>query len=466
MFDPTKKASDSSQSSEQSQQKLSVKTATNRSTPSPGAAAVAFSTPEEQQSFEYFTHRTADLISNYSHRPFWKKVLPQTSQQHPAVKHSVLALSILHQSLAEEGCLSERNNERMINHYNVAIRAITQGQPSIEIVLMTCIMFWAIETCNHSAGKPQHHIEAAVKILEEFKTDQKNKALPHWEVITVHIEPVVKAAHLQVHYSQLNLPSELIGMIDSYGVLELGLPPAFTNLADATFTLKQCIRCLLKMLNDRHADIHQTRADLKVMEAHTWRWLGLFHSLGTVGDAIAGRMLLVHHVTILLLIGEITKSVVSFSQDSAKDKLRATWIMRELEEITDTPVTTTSTGGPSKVQSHELGIIPPLFVVALLSGELALKAQALVLLAKIGRIEGHWKSSAAAKVAEIVIDMRTRDETEWRLDDLVFNTDATGLVLYRNDTAESVPCPTIWSMLKEIEEVDLVSVPHNETVRN
>ncbi|RMZ85880.1 hypothetical protein DV737_g372, partial [Chaetothyriales sp. CBS 132003] len=458
IFDPTKKGSDPSPSPEQSGRSLSVQSSNARSTPSPGTAALAFITPDDQQAFAYFTRNTSLLISVYSHQPFWRIVLPQATQQHAAVKHSVLALAVLHRSLADDGFLSDENNDRMLDHYSEAIRAITQGQPSIDIVLMTCVLFWAIESVSERAQNPNGHVEAAIKILDEFKSKEENRSSPHWALITEDIEPALRAAHLHISHNLLDKTSVLpLEAADNFGIPVHVLPMAITNLEEAAEHLRHCLRRLLQLINGKRADATQIRTDVAVIEIHLARLLGFFHRLSAPADPVQRRLLIVHHIAALGLCRALSERVGDKEADATRVKTRARWIIHEIEDILDAPANAKrESASSSHVLSHNLGFIPPLFVAAIVCNDLVIRAQALVLLKKLNRVEGQWTSQAAATTVEVIVGMRDNDTGHIELQDLAFGTQDNDLTLCNSKTGASVPC-RIWSMLNAIEEVDLVN---------
>jgi hypothetical protein len=455
MFDPTKNRLEPAKSNEESQQKLAIRSTSN----SPSNALPT--TAGEQQAYEFFTRKTAELISVYSCHHFWTVLLPQATHQHLAVKHSVVALAILHQSLAEDGHLSEDNNDRLFLHYNTAIRAITQGQPSVDIVLMTCILFWAIENFNSYGCRAHDHIDAAMKILDEFKSKEENKTSPHYEVISQHIEPALRAAHLHLNYNR-DVPSRFTGMIDSHGILAEGLPHAFTTLEQAAEHLRLCIRCLLKVMNDSGADTMLVRADLAVIEAHLSRWLGLFHSLTAKAKPEVRRMLVVHHVTASVSFSQLRHQTGGQERDEARLKRRCAWIIDEMEDTLSQPASITAGEGSSSDPASELGLIPPLFVVAVLSQDDGLTKQALSMLRGMNGVEGHWASDAAATIAEGLVSMGEGEALDIKIQELAIHFGHAGLQMSRLQSGVLAQC-SLSGTLEEVEEADLVN--YESTIR-
>jgi len=90
------------------------------------------------------------------------------------VKHALLALSIMH----EKFCLPEKghpsSHQHAMHHYNTAIRQIvrvTDSESSWVGVLLTCIMFCAIESLRGNFSKCLQHARSGMKIAEQVRQE-------------------------------------------------------------------------------------------------------------------------------------------------------------------------------------------------------------------------------------------------------------------------------------------------------
>ena len=405
MFEPTKKT-------ERAQSQDRALVLRNALTITPSASP--FQTPEEAQYFQFFTSKTANLISIYSQRHFWTIIIPQATHQHPAVKHSVLALTILHESLARTDGLAEDDNERLLHHYNTAIRALTQSQPSTDIVLITCILFWTVENFN-GTGKPSFdHMKAAQKILREFKAKENHAESPHFQVINKYIEPIVIDAvqHARARtvedVTESRKGSDLSDGIPSSidQILPARLPSTLPILDAAQEHLRTCTRALLHVLNNDlpEGDVESL---IERIEMHLQRWVYLFHGLTGTGKACHRRMLITHHVNVTTLLAEVKKSQDMELHQEEDFKSQYTWNVTEVEDLLAS--VSLSKDAPF-VPRHDLGLIPPLFTAAVRCTDPDVSGKAISMLKSMDRTEGCWSDSMAARITETILQSRKEAE--------------------------------------------------------
>ncbi len=423
MFEPGKKSERA-----QSQERALVIRQGTGSAPSTSP----FRTPEEVHSFQFFLRKTADLISIYSQRHFWTIIIPQATHEHTSVKHSVLALSILHESLARTDGLREDDNGRLFHHYNTAIRALTQSQPTTDIVLITCILFWTVENFN-GAGQPSFdHMEAAQKILREFKAKAHHTESPHYNVINRYIEPIVidGVQHARTRSVEITekpqeperVPSELVDRI-----MPASLPTTFPNLGAASDHLSSCIQALLHVLND---DLSREDTEILIerIEVHLQRWIYLFHSLTAAGTACNRRMLVIHHVNSTTLLAEFKKSLDMELHQEEDFKNQYTWNVTEIEELL--------MSNPDKSLSHfshDLGLIPPLLTAAVRCTDPVVSDRAIAVLNSMDRPEGCWSDKLAARMAQMIVLTRVEGNIGVILSKLAVTTSGSGLIIRGTD---------------------------------
>ena len=108
----------------------------------------------ERRYMQYFQERAAVELSEYHDAPFWNKQVLQVSHLHPAVRHCLVAIASLHESLHQGQGLSASSlmNKEMtfsLQQYNKAINLLTvreNDKPvTIDIILMACVLFICYE---------------------------------------------------------------------------------------------------------------------------------------------------------------------------------------------------------------------------------------------------------------------------------------------------------------------------------
>ena len=444
MFEPGKKNERA-----QSQERTLVLRRSLRTAPSTSP----FQIPEEERSFQFFLRKTVDLISIYSQRHFWTTVVPQATHQHAAVKHSVLALSILHESLARTDGLTEDDNGRLFHHYNFAIRALTQSQPTTDVVLITCILFWTVENFN-GAGQPSFdHMEAAQKILREFKAKEDHTESPHYTVINRYIEPIIMdgVQHAQArrveHSTEDTEEPDWTSTTVSQSLPDR-LPKSFANLGIAQGHLRTCIRTLLHTLNSEPS-AGDTESLVEHLELHLQRWIYVFHSLTAIGTACMRRMLVVHHVNALALLSELKRTLDGELHDDEDPKSSYSWVVTEMEELL--------AERPKSIPvspSHELGIIPPLFTAAVRCTDTDVRSRALAILKSMDRQEGCWTDSVAARMAHAISVAQVEHNIGLRLNKISVSGSDWGLSIGGKDPGFD---RFLGGSEEELEQFDMVS---------
>ena len=446
MFEPGKKSERA-----QSQERTLVLRQGSSNAPSTSP----FQTPEEARSFQFFMRKSADLISIYSQRHFWTFIIPQATHQHTAVKHSVLALSILHESLARTDGLTEEDNGRLFHHYNTAIRALTQSQPTTDVVLITCILFWTVENFNGSGQPSFDHMEAAQKILREFKAKADHNESPYYTVINKYIEPIIIDGTQHARARSVEETSESPEKRGSEPsnvdqILLARLPTGFPTLETARDHLRSCIRALLHAMNN---DLPEDDSDilLERLEVHLQRWVYLFHRLTATGSACDRRMLVIHHVNATTLLGELKKSLDMELHQEDDFKSQYSWNMTEFEELLgEKPVI------PPNQPSHILGLIPPLFTAAVRCDEPEVRTRATAMLNSLNRAEGCWTDSVAARMAQAIVSTNLEGNIGLKLNKVSVYASEWGLSIRGNDPSFD---RFLGGSEEELEQLEMVSSP-------
>lgn len=318
-------------------------------------------------------------------------------------------------------------------HYNKAIHALTVGKPPIDVVLTTCIMFWALENINGGGKAAFEHMKAAVKILWEWKA-KRRPGDPAHGLISGYLEPAIMdglkiaspegVKELEAQLSSLSLSTQNTLLMNSD-------IPAFDSLDMAAEELGDCIRQILSLLSTLpRPDAVEATWEIDTM---LYKWVNLFQSLSSTGPTWQRMMLLVHNIATYILLDQL-KTQVSFptKQSSEPPRSRHSYVVLELEDVLqhDDPATLQSW---SKCPPPGMGLIPPLFLAASSAPELETRGRAVKMLRLLHLTEGPWNSDMAAMIAETMLDIVHQFSirpTEVELRHMRFDVDMTGRVLY------------------------------------
>lgn len=418
----------------------------------PLAPASSFGTPEEYQSFQFFLEKTSDLISVYSHPYLWTVLLPQATWHHSSIKHSVIALASLHQSLTTSGATSQEASNKFMFHYNTAIRALVADKPPIDIVLAACVIFWALENFNGSGQSAFDHMKAAIKILGEWKSKRRPNN-PTDDLISKYIEPTIRDGF---KFALTRQTDELVGQMGALSLTTRDVRvmsinyPVFDNLEDAERYLGDCIDKILNLKSRTQTQIQVHKRDraalveeIETLDARLDKWMHLFQTLTGTGPILIRRMLIVHNVAANILLDQLKAQAgyhaladdINISSEQARrspsigdqdydsperaGRCRFNFIVLEVEDML-LPSTQTSTstmrenvrsmsGSAGSINQGLspaiLGSIAPIFMVATSSTKLQTRRRAVRALRLLNMSEGPWTSAHATGIAEAMLDI-------------------------------------------------------------
>lgn len=140
----------------------------------------------ERRSLKYFQDRTALELSGYFDAPFWNKLILQAAQSDHAIRHSLVAIASLHESLSlsyeaeavNPGGPGNKERSFSIQQYNQAINQLTlyrDGRPiTLEVVLLACVLFICYENFESEYQNALTHIQNGLTILESLRKESSS----------------------------------------------------------------------------------------------------------------------------------------------------------------------------------------------------------------------------------------------------------------------------------------------------
>jgi hypothetical protein len=131
---------------------------------------------DESWSLNYYRVRVSSDISGYFDVEFWKRHVVQASEQEPAVRHAVVALSSLYEAYETSQLPQRSSHDRRkylkriaILQYNKAIISLSDkidtGGPSLEVTLIVCLIFTWLEFLQGCTSNALAHLHSGVQVL-------------------------------------------------------------------------------------------------------------------------------------------------------------------------------------------------------------------------------------------------------------------------------------------------------------
>jgi hypothetical protein len=310
-------------------------------------------------------------------------------------------------------------------HYNSAIRALVADKPPVEIVLAACVIFWTLENFHGSDAAAFEHMNAAVKILGEWK-DKRRPNDPAQDFIMKYIEPTIvdgiKFASKSRIESLAEQMSDLSLTTRDMRIMNMN-HPAFDNLDDAEVYLGDRISKILALKSRTHTQAWSDSAWAKVIEeieqidAELYKWMHLFQNIAAIGSIFVRRMLIIHNVAAYVLLDQLKAEAkyktgtnqyeTPAGQEDDHDphasagRSRHNFIVMELEDLVrDDALATTEI---RRREPRRLGLIAPAFLAAISAKKLENRRRAINVLRLLKTIEGPWRSEHATEIAEAML---------------------------------------------------------------
>lgn len=409
MFVPKEKTQRPSQSQSAQQKSENAKAADASSKETTPDQSIVFDTPEDEEVFALYTDELSTLAGMYLEPRFWTVVIPEKAREHSAVRHALLAFATVYQSLF----FNDRSGheQRVVNHYNTAIRSLTQGQPPIDVVLTINILFESLDHTHFTHCQAAYqHLKAAFNILREFRLTPGHEQSKHYDVVTKEIEPVIRQAQDMVdvwaHHDDFPIAAP------SHKALHASTPTAQMIVWDLQCLIQTLVRLLrapptsdeLRIQTNRHLASGRMQLQCNMHK---------FANLAAEDDIAAlprGKLYVSHHAAILTLIREL-QQYISIPDKTHQDGIITSYrfMVDRVEEYLSSTSSKSPAQRPSSSAWDQLGVIGPLFLTIIRSPDEDLADRALKMLRSVDRIEGIWSSGLAANIAEALAQGEVQD---------------------------------------------------------
>ncbi|RDW62356.1 hypothetical protein BP6252_11789 [Coleophoma cylindrospora] len=386
-------------------------------------------TLQELRSFEYFLRQTAPSLAGWFDECFWTVQLPQTSQLEPTVRHAMIAVASVHEQMEaiSEAIVGHRKPDSVeldaqrrfsFLQYNTAMAAlrgrISDATQPTELTLSCCVLFICIEFIRGNFTTAVLHLHNGLQILSKWrKTLPLEKLTPlslednliriferlaFQSILTdkplSHLHPKISTAEiLQGTETDTAFPSFILARYaldhvvkEAFGFIRRGEEKAF--LPDSSPEKVQ-------LYHERQSHVDKFEQWSSKFESFVSKRQKSMTVQETQG---ADDMRILQQVALLWL--ETSLSTAQEEFDKHMDKFENIIQMCEVlsaQQIQDASKRATR----SRYFSFEMGLLPPIFFVAMKCRHRVLRRRALALLQVASpRREGMWNAGLLAAVAE------------------------------------------------------------------
>ncbi|RDW65135.1 hypothetical protein BP6252_10786 [Coleophoma cylindrospora] len=388
---------------------------------------------QEHRSFLFFQQKSAPQLSGFLGGEFWETLLLQVALYEPSIRYAILALGSLHETLEQHNDLTmqthadRRIDDFSLRNYNQAIKSLVvpfsrKGQQSIDVCLISSILFACLETMQGRYGPAIVHVQSGMKILCEVKYDEKTRRHEH-NALGVSNIPYVSMEFLEELFMRLDLQvTQMVGgqkwvIYDSMKKYEWTrkIPAIFSSLSEARDTLAS--QWHVASYSPRHIWNPTSEKLPAVPQAGTWqkksmsilaRWSSAYDAyLNIRGDNMTDtKRKGTASLYILKELGSMSKKLTGTTVDDERN-----WdvfcpmfqkIVSLAEDIVELDLKSTAVEPQFCI---DMAIIRPLFKVSCRCRDPIIRRRAISILQNCGRTEGEWDAFLTSKVAQRVLDI-------------------------------------------------------------
>jgi Fungal Zn(2)-Cys(6) binuclear cluster domain len=386
-----------------------------------------YSDPVESRSLQYFRERTAPVLSSFATvaQEFFNSTLLQAGQVEPAVKHMIIATALLQEAILCTPGQYNTNRWYFGQHYSKAIALLTgQGSnPSVETVLMSCLLFLTCENFQGSSMAGLLHIYSGLKILKDWKASRRQKTIAAGsadDLIQNQIDPIFARLEAQtsVYRSAYNTNHPFYSESPARLQNIPSVPTFFKNLFLARDSLDEVAQWMFHILD---MEIYAAPDSSTVLQIRAllddWH-LAFKTYTASLGDhsrlELRTASALEIHYQILSIKLEVSSAKTESIYDSYLSDFTA--LVQQCEDIIkyrDSAPARNWAEYDDRMSLFEFdfGMIAPLFMIASHCRDPTLRRKAIRLMRYLHRTEGAWDTCSAGKIAESIMEIEERGLT-------------------------------------------------------
>lgn len=404
-------------------------------------------TQQEHRYLVFFQRQTAPILSGYFDSYFWSGLLLQVGHSEPTIQHAMMAVASIHEQVETAGkeLFSPGQRDHGMNYgryfalqqYNKAISCLTErlseGPQSEQVILMCCVLFICLEFLRGNIDTAILHLHSGLEIMAGWSA--RNRKLLLDESLPIASLPESIPDNLAQMFSRLAIQSMLCGRAPPAGrpkVSEANLltltPAVFTSLQAARTSLDLLMKISLQFLQEGHERSielsREAKQRLHNLTSTLDKWSVAFDQflVGSSATRTRQEVRAATNLRILNIVAKIWLSSAASAKESVFDEQMEAFSSiinlatamnadrpAEMERSRGTTPTSTTTDSPH-IFTFEMGVIPPLYFVAMKCRVPSIRHAAISLLeTTMPRREGIWIASLYVAVARRIIQIEEED---------------------------------------------------------
>lgn len=392
----------------------------------PISSTPLLSDDEARRAFLFFRARTTRRIFGQQDADEWIALLLQLGYVETPVKHAIIALASLHESLEPLGdfVLSRKlpaqiNNAAQIlawKHYGKAIKPLATDAFDIyirpDISMLMCILFVCFEQMQTGDAACIVHLTAGLKLLRWWRSCTncynrlKSFSKPTSEIVNEMVTPVMQRLRVQFGLC-MDIRHTRQVVIGSACLPAPSIPPTYASLNAARKDFDRAMNYVFTTLECSRATRESKMVQGLIRLLQTWKQAVDSTKFCVRDDAFQRctfKLLeLYYHVSIIITNTFNAEAETVFDDYLQEFNLVVEYADDMIEEWR------TTTQQYNLLFSFDLGIAPPMFLVASRCRHPGIRRKALRLMIDSPFYHGIWRDHYSGICAQRIIDIEEQD---------------------------------------------------------
>lgn len=394
-------------------------------TASPSTALDLLTDDEERRSFLFFKTRTIYKIFGHHDAAEWLSILLHFGYSGEAIKHTIVAVASLHESLEPIDKSATLSRARptdsahivALKHYNDAIKHLRDFAPTMstqpDVTMVLCLLFMCFEQLRSGDEACYIHLTAGLRLLYSWRCNTKSYAsLSSFsrstsDFINERVTPILQ--RLRVQFALCMDQRHTSSIIGTSPCLPApSIPKLYTTLVAARIDYDRTMNYFFSTLEQQHSLESTILTHDIITTLKTWKQ-ALDHSNIIQGDTslqVCTQKLLelYYHVSIIIITHTFHAENESVF-DSHDDRFQL------VVDLADDIVRdwTPNSQQYKLLFSFDLGLTPPMFLVASRCRRSSVRRRALDIMFQSSTYRGAWRDQYSALCAQRIIDIEEQN---------------------------------------------------------
>ena len=376
---------------------------------------------EERRGLQIFRVRTAHKIFGQQDASNWIPTILQLGHAEPAVRHAITALASLHESIepissiSTTGNLLNRDTSRFtqmiaFKHYSQAIQCLRNDDmySRPDLTLIICVLFILFEQFRNGDAECLVHLTAGLKLIYWWRarTDNyaklKDYSRPTLEFINEKMIPVLQ--RLRVQFSLcMDSRHALTNLGITHYLPPPSIPSSYPSFDAARRDFDRAMNYMFSVLENDKITGHQRPTQDPIAILNHWRDSVNASQSMTESPAIQNctRNLLEMYYQVAVIIISTYYNETEAAFDDYLDQFQT--ITQLAENIVSS--WNLSTSEYNLLFSFDLGMTPPMFLVASRCRHPEVRRRAASLLLQSPFYHGAWRDRYSGLCAQRIIEI-------------------------------------------------------------